>query len=204
MSGRALPGHAWVRIGPLGAGTLVARWPEAGSTGHDSRRGRWTVTGTLLAADVSEPQERLETADVIVAAEGAVSTGPVEWLYRYPGCAVAAAWTGSDGCSVATRDGERFRVAVSGRPGDVGLLACAVFAYGWLAGGWPMAALLPAGLRVGVDGDVGAGQGGRLFFRFGCCYPSGDSAFPDAGGGSSYSADSANRICRASGAPSVS
>jgi hypothetical protein len=175
MTQRAAPEHAWVRAGPLNTGTLIAEWPQACDCAGGRRPGWRAVTGTLLVADDRVPTRRLETADVIVASAGPGCTGLGEWLRRYPGCAVAAAWTSSGECSVATRDGVLHSVAVSGQHGDRGALACAVFVHGWLAAGLPLALLSPACLRVCPGSAVTWPRAGGplLFFRFGYCPVSG-------------------------------
>lgn len=198
MSYSATPEHARVRVGPLSAGTLVAGWPQSGDCGCGRCRCGHAVTGTLLAADDRGPARWLETADVIIAVGEAGGTGPGEWLRRYPGCSVAAAMTRRGECSVATRDDVLRSVAVSGQESGAGVLACAVFVYGWLAAGWSLTLLRPARLYVSYGGDVTQRLGGPLFFRFGYCSSSGDPSGPPAG------PDSAARTCSASGAPSAS
>jgi len=169
------PQHACVRVGPLGAGTLIAGWPQPCDCDSGRRPGWHAVTGTLLAADDSAPPRLLEAADVIVTLAGSGRTMLDEWLRRYPGCAVAAAWTRPGECSVATRDGILRSVAVSGQQGDGGALACAVFAQGWLTAGLPLALLSPACLHVRPGAAVAWREAGsRLFFRFGYCSVAGD------------------------------
>lgn len=176
MTRPAAPEHACVRVSPLSAGTLIAGWPRA-CAGNGGRRPGWpAVTGTLLVADDRAPVRGLETADVIVASAGPGTPGPGEWLRRYPGCAVAAVWTRPGECSVATRSGVLASVAVSGQSGDRGALACAVFTYGWLAAGLPLAVLSPACLCVGPGPAVAWPRpGSPCFFRFSYCpVPGGD------------------------------
>jgi hypothetical protein len=172
------PERACVRVGSANAGPLIAGWPQACDCAGGRRPGWPAVTGTLLAADERSPVRRLETADVIVASTGCGRPGPAEWLRRYPGCAVAVARSGPDECSVASRSGVIGRMAVSGAHGDCGALACAVFTYGWILAGLPLAPLASACLSVGpVAAIAGPGGGRPLFFRFGYCLaPWGDSS----------------------------
>jgi hypothetical protein len=200
MSPHAAAGHACVRVGPLGAGTLAAGWPEAHWHHCSQRHGGRTVTGTLRAADARSPAWRLETADVIVTEGGAGSAGPGDWLRRYPGCAITVAWAWPEDCSVATRDGVLRGMAVSG-PSPGAALACAVFVYGWLGTGLRLSELRPARLHVSHSAGAGPVGGAPLFFRFSYCAASGDD--PEASG-SPARADSASRTCSASGAPSAS
>lgn len=200
MRPRTEPRHAGVRVGSLGRGTLTAGWPATRDCHGSPCYGGRTVTGTLLAADARSPARRLETADVIVTAGRAGSTGPDGWLRRYPGCAVAASWAGPGVCLVATRNGVLRRMAVSD-PSVVGTLACGVFMHGWLAAGWSPDLLQPADLNVSHDAGVGLVPGTPLFFRFSYCAAPGDeleASDPAA------RPDSASRTCRASGAPSAS
>jgi hypothetical protein len=179
----AAPEHACVRVGPLSAGTLIAAWPRACACDGGRRPGWLAVTGTLLVADDRAPARRLEAADVIVASAGRGRPGPGEWLRRYPGCAVAAAWTRPGECSVATRSGVLTSVAVSGQSGDRGALACAVFTHGWLAAGLPLALLYPACLCVAPSPAVAwTRPGSPCFFRFSYCPVSGDDSCPEAVG----------------------
>jgi hypothetical protein len=172
-----------VRVGPLSAGTLVAGWPRACDCESRRRPGWHALTGTLLAARDQAPARWLEGADVIVTSGQSGQAGPGEWLRRYPGCAVAVAWTSPGECAVATRYGVLRGVAVSGQQGDGGALACAAFVHGWLVAGWPLALLAPACLGVGPGAAVGwPDAGSPLSFRFGYCAPSGDDPSPDAPG----------------------
>jgi hypothetical protein len=179
----AAPEHACVRVGPLSTGTLVAGWPQ-GCDCDGGRRPNWrTVTGTLLAADDRAPIHRLEAADVIVTSAGPGRTDPGEWLRRYPGCAVAAAWTTSERCSVATRTGVLRGVTVSGGQSDGSAFACAVFVHGWLAAGLPLAFLSPTCLRISPGAVVTWPRGGSpVFFRFGYCAVSGNDCPMSDGG----------------------
>jgi hypothetical protein len=188
MSSCAVPGHACLRVGPLGAGTLVARWP---SRGHDEIccHGWQALTGALSVADSRTSTRLLATADVIVAVDEAGSANLGDWLRRYPGCAVAVSTAKPGECSVATRDGVLYPMTVSG-PQAVGPLACAAFAYGWLAAGRSLELLRPAHLHLSHDADDTPGRDGRLFFKFSYCPASGDG--PE-GSGSPARLDSARR-----------
>lgn len=197
MSPCIATGHACVRVGPLGGGMLIARWPEARGC---RCRGGQAVTGTLLAACARSPVRQLELADVIVAGGAAGSAGPSGWLRRYPGCAVAACPGRAGLCSVATRDGVIGHLAGSGLSA-AGALACAVFVHGWLSAGWPLDLLRPARLHVACHAGAGLVPGTPLFFRFSYCAAPGDD--PGMFGWPGRP-DSLNRTCRASGAPSAS
>jgi hypothetical protein len=164
-----VPEHAFVRVSPLSAGTLVAAWPRSDARGCAGRCSGGAVTGMLLAADERAPTRWLEAADVIITTGWAEDSRPAEWLRRYPGCAVAAAMTQRDECSVATRGVGLRKVAVSGEETDASSLACAVFVYGWLAAGWSLAPLWPGGVHVDHGADVQSERGSLLFFRFGYC-----------------------------------
>lgn len=201
MTRRAAAGHAYVRVGPIGPGsqTLVAGWSGLRHEGHGRCGEHNAVTGTLIAAGNGAPVPILETADIIMA-DGTDRSGPGRWLRQYPGCGIAVSRTGPGIYSAAARDGVPCPVTVSG-PDSAGPLACAAFAYGWLAAGWPLDRLRPALLRVG---PVSAGRpepGERLFFRFAYCDASGPET-PESG--ATPSTDSAVRTCSASGAPSAS
>jgi hypothetical protein len=180
VSQRATTEHACVRVGPLSAGTLVTGWPRPCGCGSLRSGGR-TVTGMLLAADDRAPAWRLEEADVIVTTGGPGTTGVGDWLRRYPGCAVAAAQVRRGECSVATRDGARRDVAVSGQgAAGAGAFACAVFIHGWLAAGRSLALLRPARLYVSPGAaDAWPGPGSPLFFRFSYYPASGDDSCPE-------------------------
>ena len=183
MSQCAAPEHACVRVGPLSAGTLVAGWPQACDCDAGRRLGWYAVIGTLLVADDRAPVRRLEAADVIVASAGPGRSGLGEWLHRYPGCAVVAAWTRPGECSVATRNGVLRSVAVTGQQADGGALACAVFVHGWLVAGLPLALLSPACLSISPGAAVAVPRAASpLFFRFGYCSVSGDDPRPGAPG----------------------
>lgn len=175
MTQSTAPRLACVRVGPLTTGTLVAAWTRHGDA-NGGRPAAWrAVTGTLLAAHALAPARWLESADVIVAPAGLGQANPAEWLHRYPGCAVAIDWTGSEECSLITRSGALRSLAVSGLHGDAGALACAAFVHGWLVAGWPLALLSPTSLRVGHIGTVIWPDAGKpLFFKFGYCPLSGD------------------------------
>lgn len=180
MNRSTRPEHACVRVGPLSPGTLVAGWPWACDCGSRRRPGWQAMTGTLRAVRDRAPAHWLEGADVIVTSGRPGPASPGEWLRRYPGCAVAAAWTSPGECTVATRYGILGGVAVSGQQGDGGALACAAFVHGWLTAGLPLALLSPARLSVGPGPAVGwPDAGSPLFFRFGYCAPSGGDPSPD-------------------------
>lgn len=181
MTGSTVPEHACVRVGPLTAGTLIAGWPQACDCDGGRRHGWHAVTGTLVAAHDRAPVRRLEGADVIVTSGLPGHTEPGEWLRRYPGCAVAAAWTSPGECAVATRHGVLRGLAVSGQAGDGGALACAAFIHGWLVAGWPLTLFSPACLDVSPGAAVGWPEaGGPLFFRFGYRSASREDPSPEA------------------------
>lgn len=201
-------GSASLRVGPLGARSLLVCWPEGTSVAVTTHAGEHTVTGTLVVAEAhTRDPRRLQIADVIIAA-GKRGKGrpddqdtPLVWLSKalreQPGCAVAAAWTGHGGCAVATRDGGFHAVLMRGQA-DIGIcaLGCAAFVHGWLAAGLPLALLDPARLEI-ADAPVSMRPGGTeaqppvLFFRF--CYRV-SPGIPD----------SSSRTDSASGAPSSS
>jgi hypothetical protein len=142
----------------------IARWqPSAAARpgpGPGSRA-RLAVSGDLVAADaMTAGPGSLEVADVICGRSEPGCAPPLTWLAgtmgSYPGCAVAAVWTGEGRCLVATRAGRPFTVSyfVPNGPGlraarnvpVSGALACAMFVHGWLAARWPLTALDPARL----------------------------------------------------------
>ena len=188
----ASPRHACVRVGPLSSGrTLVAGWPQVCDCGGGRRPSSRSVTGTLRAADERAPTSWLEAADVIIASAGPRQIDPGEWLRRFPGCAVAAAWTTSDECSVATRNGMLHSVTVSGEQSYGGAFACAMFVHGWLAARLPLVLLSPARLYVSPGTAFTWPRAGNpLFFRFGYCSMSGDDRPMSEGGPSPGSSGS--------------
>lgn len=144
------PLRAWLVAGSRGGGE-VARWRSSAA----QRRGAampcsgvmLAVGGDLVAADAAVGDAgSLEVADVIYRRDGPEPARPMTWLCetldRYPGCAVAAIPEGGGGylalskltCLLATS----FLI-----PNDheLNALVCAMFAYGWLAAGWPLADL---------------------------------------------------------------
>jgi hypothetical protein len=167
MTQSAVPEHACVRVGPASAVTLIAGWPQACDCGNDRRATCHAVTGMLLAADDRAPMRWLETADVIIVSAVTEGADPVDWLRRYPGCAVVAAWTRPNECSVATRSTVLRGLAVSGRQGDSAAFACAAFVHGWLAARLPLTLLSPACLQVAPEpAATWPRAGSPLFFRF--------------------------------------
>jgi hypothetical protein len=120
---------------------------------------RLAVSGDVMAADaVPAAAATLEVADVIWSARAQ----PLSWLRqtldRYPGCAVAAA-RGHACYLIAGRFQQNkrwLRVPVS--PSSSGAVVCALFVYAWLAAGWPVTALDPAGLELlgGLDAATAA------------------------------------------------
>lgn len=199
MSTSGAPVLACVRVGPLAGPVLAARWPRQP---RDSDRcgGNRAVTGTLLVAHDHSPARFLETADIIVTTNEAGSPALDSWLRRYPGCTIAVSRAGPGECSVATRTGFLRRMAVSG-PSVDGTLACGVFVHGWLAAGWPLSLLQPARLEIAHDAGEEPPPEAPLFFRFGYCSSSGRG--PEVSG-SPTRRDSASRVSRASGEPSLS
>lgn len=208
MNRAAAPLHASVRFGPLADGAhMSAQW--AG----DVARGDWhhlaerALTGTVLAADTRDAPRLLAAADIITVFPGA-GPGARGWLGRYPGCAVAVAaglaatadLAGPAEYQVATRDGTR-PIVTAGARCPAGALAVAVFAYCWLAAGWPVALLRPARLRVSL-GAAWLVPGQPLFFRFRYCPVSGAGPSPGLPGAPDPAR--ASRTGPASGAPSDS
>lgn len=229
MNLSATSGSASLRVGPLGAGPLLVRWPEGTGVAVTTCAGEHAVSGTLMVAEArSRDPQRLQIADVIIVAGERGLDGPndqgtllgwlSETLQEHPGCAVAAAWTGRGGCAVATRDGGFHAVLMRGQADIRGcVVGCAAFVHGWLAAGLPLALLDPARLEVvGAPVSMRPGATGAqlpvLFFRF--CYrvspgipPVGDAPEPGPGREpepGSAAADSSSRTDSASGAPSSS
>jgi hypothetical protein len=159
---------AWLVAGQH-ADEIARWWPSADARPGEGcgSRARLAVSGDLVAADaMTVSPGSLEVADVICCGSELGCAQPLNWLAgtlgRYPGCAVAAVWTGDGRCLVTTRTGRPFTISffVPNEPGlrappyvpASGALACALFVHGWLAASWPLTALDPARLAVRIIG----------------------------------------------------
>lgn len=144
-----------------GSATLtVLAWQSAVAAARSGHA--WPTAGWQYVAALAGrcPTARLEIADVIICTYRLQRSGAAAWLCatlgRYPGCAVAAAGTGSMECLVATRDGPPVTFAAGactdvGEPGWLALL-CGSFVHGWLVGGKAIAELESTRVRVTVSG----------------------------------------------------
>lgn len=104
----------------------------------------------LVASAARSTPSLLESADVIICLDRLRGRGPVTTLRHYPGCLVAAAGLGGGAALVAARAARPARITLSGGPRDraISALLGALFAYGWMTAGWPVAALDQTCLRV--------------------------------------------------------
>jgi hypothetical protein len=151
------PSRAWLVAGGYDGGE-VARWGSSAAP----RRGvalpcldaKLAVGGDLMAAEAAAGDTgSLEVADVIYRRDGSGCTAPLTWLARtldcYPGCGVAAIRGEGGGYLAAPRVTRPLTFSFL-MPNDDGFnaLACAMFVYGWLAAGWPSAALERSQLEV--------------------------------------------------------
>jgi hypothetical protein len=105
------------------------------------------VRGDLVAAEATAGgAQPLEVADVIYRRDIPACSRPLTWiagtLDSYPGCEVAAISWERGGCLAGSRVTGPLSFSFH-MPDDGGFdaLACAMFLYGWLAAGWPSAAL---------------------------------------------------------------
>jgi hypothetical protein len=112
------------------------------------------VRGDLVAAEATVVGARpLEVADVIYRRDMPGCSHPLMWLAgtldSYPGCEVAAIPRQRGGCLAASRVTGPLAFSFL-MPNDAWFdaLACAMFLYGWLAAGWPPAALERSQLTV--------------------------------------------------------
>lgn len=139
------PGTAWLTAGEHAS--EIARWQSsAASRPHASATRKLAIRGDIVAMD-ADSAGLLGIADVIYR-----RGGPAERLSkildRYPGCAVAATGTAS-GHLVVPRTAPPLSFPLPVRDGPrLSTLICAMFVHSWLAAGWPLAALNPAGLEV--------------------------------------------------------
>jgi len=114
------------------------------------------LAGEFLAAGTRAEPRWLEVADVIVRPDGRVrhrgsrSAWSDEMFARYPGCAVAVTSLGARGYVAAVRAGGPVRFAACPKIAGAGMWAvvCGSVVHGWLAAGWPVAALEPERLQV--------------------------------------------------------
>jgi hypothetical protein len=208
----AWPAQAWLTAGRISPAPVAVSWPARDAHRPVTRRacGKLAVAGDLIAADAAAGEPgRPEIADVIFRSGVPSCAVPAAWLdetlIRYPGCAVAAVGLGGGECMVAVRGAcQAFVLSVLAESGDSYRdLACAAFVYGWLAAGWPLAALSSFRLEV-ASSVIAAGwrmvRGPVAPLAFGVSYTSppgsGSSGGPDSG--------SSCLTCSASGAPSSS
>jgi hypothetical protein len=144
--------RAWLMVSAQDSADVV-QWRSPAAAPPDACRNA-AVSGSLIAADDMAGEARsLEIADVIYREERPCGARPPAWLartlHRYPGCTVA----------VIPEEGGRYLIAPrSGRPVSLSFFApnepgcdalvSAVFTYGWLCAGWPLAALVPPRLEA--------------------------------------------------------
>lgn len=200
------PARARLAIARAGLQASAVSWPAAS---HDGDRARIQpvlpgAAGDLVAAPACG-QAELEIADVIWRPRAMGPALPAAWLARtldrYPGCAVVAmGLTGH--ASMAVAPGRpAITVTVNGDcDTGGGVLACAVFIYGWLASGWPAEALKPPRLEVSGTFAAEASSAERnavAAIAFAMSYAEVCPASVSAGPGS----PSRRRASSASGAP---
>jgi hypothetical protein len=152
------PWRVWLEVGGRGA----AQWRSV--TAAPGTGQRLAVSGDLMAADaMADGEASLEVADVIYGRESPDRARPSTWLAgtlaRYPGCSVAAIAQAGGGCLAVPRGGRplAFPFFMPNGPG-FDPLAHAIFVYGWLTAGWPLAALEPPRLETAVSRGHPAGE----------------------------------------------
>jgi hypothetical protein len=144
--------RAWLVAGEHG--DEIARWQSSAAARGSRSTAKLAVSGDLVAVDaVAAGPGSLEIADVICCHGGPVCGQSRAWSSRilgsYPGCAVAAIPMEDGRCLVASRAGRPliFPPFIQNEQGS-GTLVCAMFVHGWLAAGWPLAALYPPRLET--------------------------------------------------------
>jgi hypothetical protein len=153
-SGAVLVRAGFPLAGSPGGHVLVLSW--AGGRGRGAGDGPWPgrLASEHVAACGSCADGRHDIADLIFLtspAPAAVTAARLAGLMDgYPGCAVAAAMTGTGQCMIAGRSGVVVMARVRTPPGASRMLAlaCGSLAHAWVSAGRPLAAL--GRLRLGV------------------------------------------------------